>query len=153
MANIAPYMFTYKIISNSSRKFSIHTRVRCRSMYTRLALEYSRLPKSDPQPRSFFFNIIQHEQAVHCSFLFLTWRKLEFIPLKSSIFICRESFQWKSVHCCSVKLNPLLMTTYRQDVMTNFGCVHNRSSGTYLPIFQGSFPKYTQVYLSNNFSC
>ena len=43
----------------------------------------------------------------------------------------------------------LLMTTYRQDIMTNFSCVHNRSV-TYLPIFQGSFPKYTQVYLSNN---
>ena len=42
----------------------------------------------------------------------------------------------------------LLMTTYRQDIMTNFGCVHNRS--TYLPIFQGSFPKYTQAHLSNN---
>ena len=99
-------MFTYKIISNSSRKFSIHTRVRCRSMYTRLALEYSQLPKRDPQPRSFSFNVIQHEQAVHCSFLFLTWRKLEFIPLKTSIFICRKSFQWKSVYCCSFMLNP-----------------------------------------------
>ena len=99
-------MFTNKIISNSARKFFIHTHVWCWSMYTRLALEYSQLPKRDPQPRSFFFNIIQHEQAVHCTFLFLTWRKLEFIPLKSSIFICRKSFQWKSVYCCSFMLNP-----------------------------------------------
>ena len=44
----------------------------------------------------------------------------------------------------------LLMTTYRQDIMTNFGCVCNRSTVTYLPMFQGSFTKHTQACLSNN---
>ena len=46
----------------------------------------------------------------------------------------------------------LLMTTYRQDIMTYFGCVGNRSTITYLPMFQGSFPKHTsiQAYLSTN---
>ena len=39
----------------------------------------------------------------------------------------------------------LLMTTYRQDIMTNFGCVCNRSTVTYLPMFQGSFPKHTSI--------
>ena len=38
----------------------------------------------------------------------------------------------------------LLMTTYRQDIMTN------RSTVTYLPMFQGSFPKHTQACLSTN---
>ena len=99
-------MFTYKIISNSSRKFSIHTRFRCTSMYTRLALEYSQFPKTRPSTTVLFFQHIQHEQAVHCSFLFLTWRKLEFIPLQSLIFICRKSFPWKSVYWCSFILNP-----------------------------------------------
>ena len=40
-----------------------------------------------------------------------------------------------------------LLTTYCQDTMANinFGCIRIRSTITYLPIFQGSFPKYTQV--------
>ena len=38
-----------------------------------------------------------------------------------------------------------LLTTYCQDTMANFGCMRIRSTVTYLPIFQGSFPKYTQV--------
>ena len=42
------------------------------------------------------------------------------------------------------------MTTYRQDIMTNFGCVCNRSTVTYLPMFQGSFTKHTQACLSTN---
>ena len=37
-----------------------------------------------------------------------------------------------------------LLTTYCQDTMANFGCMRIRSIITYLPIFQGSFPKYTQ---------
>ena len=44
----------------------------------------------------------------------------------------------------------LLMTTYHQDIMTNFGCVCNTSTITHLPMFQGSFPKHTQACLSNN---
>ena len=35
-----------------------------------------------------------------------------------------------------------LLTTYYQDIMTNFGCMRTI---TYLPIIQGSFPKYTQM--------
>ena len=71
-----------------------------------LPLNIHSFPNATLNYGAFFFNIIQHEQAVRCSFLFLTWRKLEFIPLKSSIFICRKSFQWKSVYCCSFMLNP-----------------------------------------------
>ena len=37
----------------------------------------------------------------------------------------------------------LLMTTYCQDIMTNFSCVWWIYC---LPIFQGSLSKYTQTY-------
>ena len=43
------------------------------------------------------------------------------------------------------------LTTYCPDIMTNFGCMRIRSTVTYLPIFQVSFPKYTRVkYFSLN---
>ena len=45
----------------------------------------------------------------------------------------------------------LLMTTYRQDIMTYFGCVCNRSTITYLPMFQGSFPKHTSILVNQHF--
>ena len=38
-----------------------------------------------------------------------------------------------------------LLMTYSQDIMTNFSCTRIGSAVTYLPIFQGSFPKYTKV--------
>ena len=41
----------------------------------------------------------------------------------------------------------LLMKTYRQDIISNFGCVCVIDL-LYLLFFQGRFPKYTQVYLS-----
>ena len=99
-------MFTYKLWQIPLENFLfIHVLDVGRCIHD-LPLNIHIFPKRDPQPRSFFFNIIQHEQAVHCSFPFLAWRKLEFIPLKSSIFICSKSFQWKSVYCCSFMLNP-----------------------------------------------
>ena len=68
---------------------------------------------------------------------------------------------WAHVSICKLPREPfsiyggketmhLLMTTYRQDIMTNFGCVCNRSTVTYLPMFQGSFTKHTQACLSTN---
>ena len=39
----------------------------------------------------------------------------------------------------------LIVTTYRQDIMTTFSWVHDRST---IFIFQSIFPKYTQAYMS-----
>ena len=39
----------------------------------------------------------------------------------------------------------LLMTTCRQDIMTNFGCMHDLFN---VSNFQGSFSKHTQTFLS-----
>ena len=42
----------------------------------------------------------------------------------------------------------LIMTTYRQDIMTTFSWVRGMIDLLYLPIFQSIFPKYTQAYMS-----
>ena len=103
-------------------------------------------------------------------YFFKDWRSYKPIPCRAAHTKRAKhgSFPpWVHVSICKLPREPfsiyggketmhLLMTTYRQDIMTNFGCMCNRSTVMYLPMFQGSFPKHTQAYKHTcqpTFSC
>ena len=59
-------------------------------------------------------------------------------------FILRLTPKETIFHIWKQETMHLLMTTYHQDIMTNFSCVCD--GFTVYPFFQGSLSKYAQTY-------